>query len=57
MAELNKKDIYIVKKDDKAANSLMMKLAKNFKPGAVIFVTDDEFECLNKSVIRIDTDN
>ena len=53
MSELPKKDVYIVNQDDKAAKSLMIKLCEQAKPGAVIFVTEEEFECLNGSVVRI----
>lgn len=54
MPELQKKDCFIVRKQDKAASELMYKLCRNAKPGAVIFVTDDEFNCLKDSVIRME---
>lgn len=54
MPELEKKDCFIVRQEDKAAKELMIKLCRNAKPGSVIFVTDKEFNCLKDSVIRIE---
>jgi len=54
MPELDKKDVFIVDKSNKAAKSLMMKLCKDCKPGAVIFVTDEEFAALKTGVIRLE---
>lgn len=54
MKGLEKKDCFIVRKQDKAARELMIKLCKNAKPGSVIFVSDDEFNSLKDSVIRIE---
>ena len=53
MIELPRLDRYFVKKSDKAAMSVMMKLCKNMKPGDVIAVTDDEFEALRHSIIIV----
>jgi len=54
MPELQKKDCFIVDESNKAAKSLMIKLCENVKPGVVIFVTREEFDCLKESVIRIE---
>ncbi len=54
MKELSKMDKYFVKKSDKAAMSVMMKLCKNSRPGAVICVTDEEFKALRESVIVLE---
>jgi len=52
MREIPKKDIFIVRADTEAM-SLMMKICKNPRPGAVICVTDKEFAALKDDVIRI----
>jgi len=57
MPELDKKDCFIVDGSNEAARSLMTKLCKNARPGAVILVTNEEFECLKNSVIRITTED
>ena len=53
MRELPKIDRYFVKRSDAAAWSVMKKMCKNYRPGAVIPVTDEEFTALRKSVIII----
>lgn len=55
MPELEKKNVCVVDQSNESARSLMMKLAKSAKPGAVIYVTEDEFEVLRTGVIQIDT--
>ncbi len=57
MPELNKKDCFIVDESNQEAKGLMIKICKQAQPGAVIFVTHEEFECLNESVIRIETED
>jgi len=53
MQELNSKDIFIVDSSNEAAKSLMLKLAGNAKSGAIIFITNEEFKCLESGVIRM----
>lgn len=54
MPELPKKDCYIIDNSNDSARTLIAKLCEQTKPGAVIFVTNEEFEVLRDGVIRLE---
>lgn len=56
--ELEKKHIYVVNSENEAARDLMKKICeRGRKPGAVVFVTSEEFEVLKDGVIILQTPN
>jgi len=56
--EISKTDIFLVNVEDRIAASLMRKLRKHHpKPGAIIPLTNEEFELFKKGCIAIRTPN
>lgn len=49
--EFDKQLCYAVNRNDEAAWNCMMKIIKNPKPGAVIPLTQEEFDALKESVL------
>lgn len=49
--EFDKQLVYAINRDDDAAWSCMMKIIKNPRPGAIIPLTQEEFDALKESVL------
>ena len=51
---LPRKAVFVVDESNQEARALMIKLCENYREGAVIFVSAQEFEALKDAVMVLD---